>query len=141
MMSAARAKTEAERRDDPQWKAYKVASGRRLRADYNASEAGQAANRAKRASVGQKARERMLAWCPADRRDEYTKLREKIGAPEARRMMEADIALRESARLAAMTPFERQMERVKNGARVVDKPVFRKADHDFTLGGVATGLI
>lgn len=140
-MSAARARTEAERKNDPKWRAYKVASGKRLRAAYDASAEGQALNQAKRALVGEKARERMLSWCPVDRRADYRTLREKTGAADARRMIEADIAQREAARLAAMTPFERQMERVRNGAQLVAKPDTRRSAHDFTLGGVATGLI
>lgn len=71
-----------------------------------------------------------LAWCPPARRDEYAKLRAAFSASEARRMIEAD-----------MTPFERQLARVAAGARVVTKIDTRRADHDFTLGGIATGML
>jgi hypothetical protein len=71
-----------------------------------------------------------LAWCPPSRRAEYDKLRAMFNAAEARRMIEAD-----------MTPFERKLARIASGARVVEKPVLRRADHDFTLGGVATGML
>jgi hypothetical protein len=33
--------------------------------------------------------------------------------------------------------FQAQLDRVRNGARIVEKPVIRKADPDMTLGGVA----
>lgn len=32
-----------------------------------------------------------MAWCPPDRRDEYRKFRRKVGATEARRIIEADL--------------------------------------------------
>lgn len=71
-----------------------------------------------------------LAWCPPARRAEYKRARSYYGAAEARRMIEAD-----------MSPFERQMAKVAAGARVVAKPMIRTADHSFTLGGVASGML
>lgn len=67
-----------------------------------------------------------LAWCPDQRLEEYRKLQKAVGAAEARRMIEED-----------MTPFERQLARVRAGAAVVPKFSARRADHDFTLGGIA----
>lgn len=86
---------------------------------------------------------RAAAWegIPEDRWDECAKLSKTFGSAEARRMVLEDVAKVERERLAAMTPHERQLERVRNGARVVAKPVLRPADHAFTLGGVATGLL
>ena len=129
-MKAARARVEAERRDDPQWKTYKQAAGKRLRAHYDADPAAQAANLAKRQIVGRKLSAQRLAWCPPARLAEYTRLRRKHGADEARRQIEA-----------TLTPFERQLARVAAGARLVTKPIIIKADHAFTLGGVASGAL
>ena len=67
-----------------------------------------------------------LDWCPPSRRDEYRELQKAVGAVEARRVLEADL-----------TPFERQLARVAAGAKLVMKPVFRRPDHAFTLGGVS----
>lgn len=90
-----------------------------------------------------------LAWCPEEHWGLNAKLkangfrlpdRKRIIADEVARLArEANAA--EAARLAAMTPFERQLERVRNGARVVDKLVLRRADSAFTLGGVASGML
>lgn len=86
---------------------------------------------------------RAAAWrgIPESRWDEAAKLSKTFGSAEAKRMIMEDEAKLERDRLAAMTPFDRQLERVRNGARVVVKPVLRAPDHDFTLGGVATGMI
>lgn len=100
-------------------------------------------------AIAPEARERRIhgirsaAWkgIPESRWDEATKLSKSFGSAEAKRMIMEDEAKRERDRLAAMTPFERQLERVRNGARVVDKVDTRKAAHDFTLGGIATGMI
>lgn len=62
-------------------------------------------------------------------------------AAEARAIVRDQVAATERRRLAAMTPFERQMDRLANGAQLVEKPVLRRAEPDFTLGGVATGAL
>jgi hypothetical protein len=126
----ARNRLEAERKDDPAWKACKRASGKRLRAAYDADPAAQAANQAKRGLVGRKLSNRWLAWCPPERREEYQKFRAKVGAPEARRIIEE-----------TMTTFERQLARVRAGARVVDKIQLARTSPAFTLGGVASALL
>ena len=82
-----------------------------------------------------------LAWLPDEWRKRYGYLRTRYGAAEARARVEAEIAAAARARLAAMTPFERQLERVRNGAKLVEKLVFRSADPAYTLGGVATGML
>ena len=58
-------------------------------------------------------------------------------AAEARRIIEDDLAAIERKRLASMTLLERQLERVRKGATVSVKPVMRRADPSYTLGGVA----
>lgn len=75
--------------------------------------------------------ERKVAWCPQDRRDEYKRLVHSMGAAEAKRIILADI----EAKKVELTPFERQMEALRNGARLIAKPVFRGKEYDFTLGG------
>ena len=103
-----------------------------------------------RRNRGAAVREAAMGWCPLHLRAEYRRLTisKRLKAAEARALIEAQMVAEaereqtaERARIAAMTPFERQMERVRNGARVVDKVKTHRADHDFTLGGVATGML
>ena len=52
-----------------------------------------------------------VAWCPADRREEYRKLMERIGAAEARRQIES-----------TMTAFERTLAKARAGEiRLVER--------------------
>ncbi len=96
-----------------------------------------------KARAGRARTNTVLAWCPPEYRARYRALKDSqlIRAPEARRMIEEEIARDERQRLAAMTPFERQLEWVRNGGALVAKPDLRKADHSFTLGGVASGML
>lgn len=87
-----------------------------------------------RLRAGAKIRAKRLCWCPLDRQDEYIALMRTIGASEARRIILDDIA----AQRARLTPFERQMEALKRGADLVNKPVFAPREYDFTLGGVSS---
>ena len=121
---------EAERKDDPAWRAYKVAAGKRLRAMYDSCPEAQAANLAKRAAVGEKNRARALGWLPDRLRRQYEYLRTTFGAAEAKRITMQDL-----------TPFERQMARIAGGAQLVDAPDFRTGGPEFTLGGIATGML
>lgn len=82
-----------------------------------------------------------LDWCPEDRRDEYRKWQKAFGAAEARRMMEEDIATAEKRRRAAMTPLEKQIERLQNGATLVERLSFSRAEHAFSLTGNATAML
>lgn len=102
-----------------------------------------------RAANGRKQSATKLAWCPPEWRDRYRELTKRgRRANVARAMVLAEIAAAEASaaqaerdRLAAMTPFERQMERVRQGARLVEVRPIRTRDHDFTLGGVASGML
>jgi hypothetical protein len=69
-----------------------------------------------------------MGWCPPDRREEYRKLRrnKRLPGAEAKRII-----------LASLTPFERQMQAIRNGAALVAKPTIRARDYDYTLGGVS----
>lgn len=81
-----------------------------------------------------------LAWCPAEWRGRYHSLRSRHGAAEAKRRVLIEIDAAERKRLDAMTPFERQLERVRRGARLIEKPRLSRAP-DVTLGGVSAGLL
>lgn len=89
--SISRQRIEAERADDPAWIAYKIASGKRVRAAYDASPEAQAKNLATRATVGEKIRAKWLGWCPPERWEEYYRMRKKVGAELARRAIEEEI--------------------------------------------------
>ncbi|MBE7186369.1 MAG: hypothetical protein INR68_18410 [Methylobacterium mesophilicum] len=88
-----------------------------------------------------KARRTRVPGIPDERWDEYSRLRRQHGAAEARRMILDDIAAQERARLAAMTPFERQLARVAAGAKLVEVKPLRRADPNFTLGGVSSSYL
>lgn len=95
--------------------------------------------KAKRAASN---RARWLGDIPVAYHGLYLELRgHKVPSTEARRMVFEQQAADEARRLAAMTPLERQIDRVRNGARVVEK--FRPAavEHAFTLGGVSGELL
>lgn len=64
--------------------------------------------------------EKRLAWCPVERRDEYRRMvRGGMKAARARQMIEASIAAEEKARIANLSPFERQERALRNGAGLV----------------------
>lgn len=126
-------------------KARRSEHGRRMYAEVLSRPEVRARNASPevRRMAGAKRSETVLADIPRHLRDEYRRLTRSTTTPaaEARRMViEAD-QMRERRRLAAMTPHERAMERVRNGAAVIAKPVLRKADHAFTLGGIASGAL
>jgi hypothetical protein len=82
-----------------------------------------------------------LAWCPQERRAEYEYLRAIMGAAEAKRAILDEIAKAEERRLASMSPLERQLERLQAGAKLTPKFRPKPTEHDFTLGGIASGLL
>jgi hypothetical protein len=104
-------------RQRPEHMAYLRARGQELAALMNSPEV-MARRMAMRHEVGAKYTERFLGWCPPAYRDEYRRLRSGKGAAVARRMIEEMIA----ARFAEMTPFERQLHALRNGARLVEMP-------------------
>ncbi len=55
-------------------------------------------------------------------------------AAKAKEIMRAKI---EAAR-AQMTPFERAMERIRNGANIIEVRPIRRPDPTYTLGGVSS---
>lgn len=84
-----------------------------------------------RKEAGRKRHETVMAWCPPEYRAEYRHLRltKKMLAADAKAFI-----------LAKLTPFEKQMQAVRNGARLVEKPVLRKSEPAFTLGGVVGAI-
>lgn len=69
----------------------------------------------------------LMAWCPEEYQAEYKRL------VRSKRMLAADA---KRFILSQLTPFERQMQALRNGARLVEMPVRRSRAHDYTLGGV-----
>lgn len=117
-----------------EWRSTPEGKARLLeQAAINLAKARQTDNEARKRAI----RAAAYPGIPEDRWDECAALRRVVSAKEAKRLILEDMAAKERARLAAMTPFERQMERVRNGAQLVEKFVPRRADPAFTLGGVA----
>lgn len=87
-------------------------------------------------------RDRLLAWCPAERAEEY-RLLKKAGLPaaEAKRVIVDDIAskqaIAERAKRAFDRSFEGQLALAKAGARIESRVVRPANDYHLTLGGVA----
>lgn len=123
---AARLKLLEKRKDDPVFQSYLREQGRRLQADFVAHPDALKRRAIGSARASRRRAEQYMAWCPEDRRAEYQKFRRKLGATEARRIIEAD-----------MTPFERQLARVRAGAALVSAFKPKRSDHAFTLGGIA----
>lgn len=88
---------------------------------------------------GAKLSETLMGWCPPEYRAEYRELfkRNHNMTKERARKIILD---RIEAKKAAMSPFERQMEALRNGARLVEKPILRRPDYAYTLGGVVGEL-
>ncbi|MBE7186045.1 MAG: hypothetical protein INR68_16735 [Methylobacterium mesophilicum] len=128
----------AKRRSTPEGIARMVENGRR----YGAPNISATRHAAVRAKAGAAISAAKLRDVPAGYVDLYRELR-RSGTPasEALPMVQQQARVDEERRVAAMTPFERQMEAVARGARVVAKPDLRKAAHDFTLGGVSGGML
>jgi hypothetical protein len=80
----------AERALSPEWaerrRALGFALGDRIRRDPKV----QASVKRGHVSAAMKRHENRLGWCPVERLDEYRKLRRKVGAVEARRIIEAE---------------------------------------------------
>ena len=87
----------------------------------------------------QNAGRRRSHWVPQGYEQLNFKLRRKrIPLAERREIVLRAAADAERRRLAAMTPFERQLERVRNGAQLVVRPDTRPVGPAFTLGGIAS---
>jgi hypothetical protein len=72
---------------------------------------------ARQAEGNRKLAERKIAWCPPEYREEYRRLvyRRRIPSTEARRII---LGMARAA-TEALSPFERQMRALQNGARII----------------------
>jgi hypothetical protein len=85
-----------------------------------------------RLRAGAKRTHTTIGWCPPKLRCRYAWLRARIGKDAARTKIMAEFHEND--------PFGAQMWRVANGAPIVDKVSFARAEHNFTLGGVSAGM-
>ena len=85
----------------------------------------------------------VLAWCPPEYRQRYRDLKasQLMRASEARAMIEDEIAADRRRAWAAMSPLDRDLERMRNGAALV--PTFRptRVEPGFTLGGIGSAAL
>jgi hypothetical protein len=94
-----------------------------------------------RVLVGRQNTDRRLGWCPEHLRDLYRQLVRSKGytGAEARAFVENEME-RARAQRGKPKTFEQQLRAVQAGAGLVEK--FKPStNHDFTLGGVATGML
>jgi len=135
----------ADRRDDPAWQAILSASGKRLRAAYDADPEAQARRKAGASAALHAYAERRMGWCPEERRDEYRRLRKALGAAKARASIEEDMRRKAAAQPRApgapRMSFAEQQARVAAGAGLVAKVQVRRPDPTMTLGGVASAAL
>ncbi|MHA0335806.1 hypothetical protein [Sphingomonas aquatilis] len=123
---------------DPELRAKAVESGKRLSA---------ATPRTREIVEKQIAGRRASHWLPEGYEALNRQLKAKgYRAVERKALIAEEVARlarkavrEEQDRLARMTPHERAMERVRNGATLTTKPVMRKADHAFSLTGSSMG--
>jgi hypothetical protein len=142
--SAAAIAFNASRAADPAWRAHKVAAAHKMRLTPVSKDV--------RKRAARKCADTRLAWCPAEYRELNDTLYRKGVLLAERKQMIATEMLRdahrremaalaaERARRSAMSPFERQEERLRNGASVVTKFTPRRADPSYTLGGVVGAI-
>ncbi|WP_375272071.1 hypothetical protein [Sphingomonas sp.] len=123
-----------QRRAHGRWLAENVLTRADVRAKTLAPEVRARAGAARSATV--------LRDIPEAYRDEYRALCRSgnMSAPEAKAAILAQVKSDERARLAAMSPLERQMERLNAGAALVEVKPRRSAEHAMTLGGVVAYL-
>lgn len=128
----------AQERMDPEVRERQRASGRA----HGAANLASTRSPESRARAGAAIRRTRMAWCP----EAYWPLADRlkragIRLDERKRMIAEQIAVDERARLAAMTPFERQLARVAAGAKLVEVTPLRRSDPDYTLGGVSSSYL
>jgi hypothetical protein len=131
-IAEAQRKRWADRLTDPDERRRAIESGRALSRLHPPTR--------ERVEQQQASREK-LAWCPPQYAGLNTELRRKrIPAAERRRVIADQAAADERARLAAMTPFERQMDRVRQGAGITECVPMPSRQYG-TLGGVSGGML
>lgn len=85
---------------------------------------------ASRRDAGMKRSATCMAWCPPDKVEEYRRLTrsKRMHAEDAKRVI-----------LESLTPFEKQLAKVKAGASISEViPFKRRADPDYSLTGGAS---
>jgi len=115
----------AEARKDPAFMARLSEIGREnMKAAFTPE--ARAKWRASRPRANRKRSDTMLAWCPPRLRDEYRKLlkRGNMRAATARAAIEVKI-----------TPFDRQLMKVRAGAGIIERRPIPTRQYDCTLGG------
>lgn len=118
---------------DPAIRAGLIESGKRLRASGGSLQPEAMA----KAVASRRAR----WWCPKGYEDFNALLKLKgFLADERRKLVLEKRDADEKARKAALSPLERQIDRMRNGA-VVTSPIVHRGAHDFTLGGIASGML
>lgn len=122
----------ADRRDDAEWQARLKRQGAALRFHPTYEESWRAGRK--------RGIEQGYAWCPPEFREAYATLRKKVGAAEAKALVMIDVERAERERVASLSPFQRQEERLRKGASVVAKFNPRRADPSYTLGGVVGAI-
>lgn len=91
-----------------------------------------------RRKMGETRTEGFLGWCPSELRQAYRALRLKHFTAEEARAIVLDHA---SARQPEQSPFERQLDLVRQGRALVERFTPTRPDHPFTLGGVSAALL
>jgi hypothetical protein len=126
--------------NNPEEMERRRASGKAL-AMTGLGHAAQKPGSAPRVSAGRKTTERRIGWCPPHLRDEYRRLKRKgKSAAEARAIIEAKMQRAREQRGQRLS-FAEQLERAKAGGTLVKTFKPTAAAPDFTLGGVASGMI
>ena len=133
---AACAKGAASRMADP----AKLERLREIGLTYGAPNLAAANTPEARARAGANIRTAHLAWCPQD----YWPMNATLKAngyrlAERKAMIAEEIARRERRRIAALSPFERQQERLAAGAKLITVQPLRRPEPTMTLGGVSSG--
>lgn len=83
-----------------------------------------------------------MAWLPHAKRQRYASLRSMHSAATAKEMILAELAAEkaaEVARIAALTPFERQLERAKK-VGFIERPRLVANDYSYSLIGSSLAL-
>jgi hypothetical protein len=127
---AACAKGAARRLADP----VKRERMREIGLTYGAANLAAANTPEARAMARSRIRNAHLAWCPEDLWPLNATLKANgYLLAERKEMVAAEVARRERQRIAALSPLERQLERLRAGARLVTVPVRRRGDPTLTL--------
>lgn len=128
-MSEAQKRWHRANASDPVYQARQRAVGLKLKAT-GLGNAAQHAGSAGRKRVGQLLSDQRLAWCPREYRALYQSCRRMRGwgAERARRFVEEKMA-------SDKTPFERAMERVRQGFGITETRPFLRAEPSHSLTG------